>query len=396
MTTTQNKEAGFVSLFTVIFFIMFITVITLGFLRIMGVEQQQSLNNDLTASAAAAAESGIEDGKRAILAYQTTTDPTLKAALTTAFASNQCDSLTGSAAIRNALRLDAGGNIIGNSQLNQNYTCLTVKMNSPDYINYRSANTSDYVPLVPNGPTFNRVRVSWHLVSQASGPAGDGTITAYPAGPLLPPVTNSTNPSNSWSPNPPQQPNTYPAYLRVQTYAYPKAGAITRAALDARSNTLLLVPAAQSNAAAIAATTPINVGTSDPRGFEQPKANLKQIRCINNPAGNVGAYACTALLDLPAGNPAATNNYFMRITPMYGQSHFRVELMNGNNVVDFNGVQPIVDSTGRAQDVLRRSQARVRINPPSNLPEFVVESANTICKNMIVSDASFYQPNTCP
>lgn len=396
MTAAQNKEAGFVSLFTVIFFILFITVITLGFLRIMGVEQQQALNNDLTASASAAAESGIEDGKRAILAYQTTTDPTLKAALATAFASDQCDSLTGSAAIRNALRLDVGGNVIGNSQLNQNYTCLTVKMNSPDYLNYKSANASDYVPLVPSGPTFNRVRISWHLISQAAGPAGDGTVTAYPAGPLLPPINNPSNPSNSWAPNPPQQPNTYPGYLRVQTYAYPKAGAFDRAALESRTNTLLLVPAAQSNGAAVAATTPINIGSNDPRGFEQAKTNLQQIRCINNPAGNVGAYACTALLELPPGNPAAVNNYFMRITPMYGQSHFRVELMNGNNVVDFNGVQPIVDATGRAQDIFRRSQARVRINPALNIPEYVVESANTICKNMIVSDNSFYQANTCP
>jgi hypothetical protein len=391
MHTTHSKEAGFVSLFTVIFFILFIAVITLGFLRIMGIEQQQALNNDLTSSAIAAADSGIEDGKRAILAYQTTTDPALKTALAAAFTSGQCDSLTGSAVIRTALRLDAGGNVIGNNQLNQNYTCLTVDLTTPDYLNYKSANASDYIPLVPDGPTFNRIRVSWHLISQTLGPAGDGIPANYPPGPLLPPVVNvNGNPTNAWSSQ------GYPAYLRVQLYAHPKAGPITRAALDARSNTMLLVPTTQANVAGVPATTPINFGTNDPRGYEQAKTNLQQIRCINNPAGNVGGYACTATLELPPGNPAATNNYFLRVTPMYGQSHFQLGLLNGNAPVDFNGVQPIVDATGKAQDVFRREQARIRINPVANVPEFVVESGNTICKNMVVSDGSFYQANTCP
>jgi Tfp pilus assembly protein PilX len=391
MTTNQNKEAGFVSLFTVLFFILFITVITLGFLRIMGIEQQQSLNNDLTASALAAADSGIEDGKRAILAYTTTTNPGLRTALTTAFTSNQCDSLTGSAVIRGALGIDAGGNVIGNPSLNQYYTCLTVNMNSPDYINNESAGTSDYIPLVPAGGNFNRIKISWHLISPTLGPAGDGIPANYAPGPLLPPVVNVVgNPANSWSTQ------GYPAYLRVQVYGYPKAKPITRTALDSLSRTLLLVPTSQSNAAGVGATTPINIDSSDPRGYEQPKTNLQQIKCVNNPAGNVGGYACTALLEVATLAPSAITNYYLRVTPMYGQSHFQVNLLNGNSPVDLSGVQPIVDATGRAQDIFRREQARVRINPVGSLPEFVVESVNTICKNMVVSDDSFYQANSCP
>jgi hypothetical protein len=390
MATHQPKEAGFVSLFTVLFFILFLTVITLGFLRIMGIEQQQSLDNDLTASAVAAADSGVEDGKRAILSYFTTGNPALKSALTSAFTSNQCDSLTGSAVIRAGLGIDAGGNVIGNPSLNQYYTCLTVNLDSPDYLNNKSAESSDFVPLVPSGGNFNRVQVSWHLVSQTLGPAGDGIPANYAPGPLLPPVVNVVgNPANSWSTQ------GYPAYLRVQIYGYPKAGAITRANMEPLSHTMLLVPTPQSNAAGVSPGTPINFDTNDPRGYEQPKTNLQQIRCINT-AGSIGTYACSATLQIPAVGPAAITNYFLRVTPVYGQTHFQLKLMQGNSVVNFNGVQPIVDATGRAQDIFRREQARVRINPVSNLPEFVVESANTICKNMIVSDNSFYQTNTCP
>lgn len=388
---TANKESGFVSLFTVMFFMLLLTVITIGFLRIMAVEQQQSLDNDLTASAAAAAESGIEDGKRAIIAYDTTTDTTLKAALAGAFTSNACDSLTSSSTIRNALKLDVGGNAIGNAALNQYYTCLTVNLNSPNYINQQTAGVSDYIPLIAVGGAYEQIKVSWHLISQTVGTDGDGIPANYPPGPLLPPVNNvNGNPSNSWSTQ------GYPAYLRVQMYGYPNAGSFTRTDLDARSHSLLLVPSTQANAAAVSSTTPINFGTNDPRGYDQPRTDLQQIKCINSPGSNVGTYACSALLELPAGFTSANNNFFLRVTPQYGQSHFQVSLVHNGSPVDMAGVQPIIDATGRAADVYRREQARVRVNPAGNLPEYTVQSANTICKNMVVSDGSYYQANTCP
>lgn len=387
----NNKEAGFVSLFTVLFFILMMTVITIGFLRVMGLEQQQALDNDLTASAIAAAESGIEDGKRALLAYYTTGDQTLKSALAGAFTSNSCNALSGSATIRNALKLDVAGNVIGNSALNQFYTCLTVNLNSPNYINQQTAGNSDYIPLVAAGGSYEQIKVSWHLVSQSIGSDGDGIPANYPAGPLLPPVNNvNGNPSNSWSTQ------GYPAYLRVQLYGYPSSGSFTRADIDARSRTLLLVPAASSNSAASDSNTPINFATNDPRGFDQAKTPLKQIKCINTPGSSVGSYACTALLELPTGMTSSGNNFFLRVTPVYGQSHFQISLVHSGANVDMSGVQPIIDATGRAADVFRRQQARVRINPVSNLPEYVVQSANTICKNMVVSDGSFYQANNCP
>lgn len=391
-TQPQSKEAGFVSLFTVLFFILMMTVITIGFLRVMGIEQQQSLDNDLTASAISAAESGIEDGKRAILSYYTTTDPTLKAALAGAFTSTACDSLTSSATIRNALKFDAAGNVIGNSALNQYYTCLTVNLNSPNYLNQMSAGSSDFIPLVAAGGNFQRIKVSWHLIDTPVGKDFDGIPANYAPGPLLPPVNNvNGNPANSWSTQ------GYPAYLRVQLYGYPTGVAnFSRADLDSRSRTLLLVPSTQANAAAVDATTPINFGTNDPRGYDQAKTVLQQIKCINNPSSNRGAYACTALLELPAGLLSTNNNFFLRVTPLYGQSHFQVSLQNSGAPVDMSGVQPIVDATGRSADVFRRLQARVRINPVGNLPEYVVQSANTICKNMVVSDGSFYQANNCP
>lgn len=390
-----NRQSGFVSLFTVIFFMLLLTVITIGFLRIMGIEQQQSLDNDLTASALAAAESGVEDGKRAILAYKNTSDATLKSALGTAFGSTSCNSLTNSATIRSALGFDAGGNIIGNTQSNQYYTCLTVNLKSPDYINASNAGVSDFVPLITDDPAgYETVKVSWHLISQSVTEEGDGIPVRYSDaanGNYLRPLVNVTgNATNSWTSQ------GYPAYLRVQLYGYPTGGSFTRTDLDNRSRTMMLIPS--SSAAAVPENTPINFETVDPRGVNQNKSSLQQISCKPSPATQIGSYACAATLALPtsAGLTSSGNSYFLRITPIYGKTHFSLILQHNGAAVNFNGVQPIIDVTGRAADVFRRLQARVRINPPGILPEFSAESANTICKNMVVSDGSYYVANTCP
>jgi Tfp pilus assembly protein PilX len=392
MRQIKSDERGFVSLFTVIFFMLLITIITVGFLRIMAAEQRQALDNDLNASAQAAAESGIEDAKRAILKYNSTdpSDP-LHAQLLAALTSSNCNALFTNAAVRAALNLDNSGSINNQNGLNEYYTCLSVNLNTPDYIGKASAGKSEFVPLVPEGGNkYEQVMVSWHLSSQTVGNDGDGKPARYAPGVLLPPVTGG---ANSWSSQ------GYPAYLRVELYGYPN-GNFNRGKMDVLSRSVFLVPNAPGNAAAVSSTTPINVGTVDPRGFEQNKINLVGVKCTGSgtpPNVPVGTYACSARLELDNGQPSTSNNYYLRITPLYGSTHFRVQMLhNSSTVINFSGVEPVVDSTGRASDVFRRIQSRIRLDNVSNLPEYAAESAGDVCKTMQVSDGSYYQGNVCP
>ena len=398
--TTNNRESGFVSLFSTIFFMLLVTVITIGFIQITSTEQQQALNNDLSASALASAQSGIEDGKRAVLKYFTLTNPTDKTTYYTQMTapnSNNCGSITGSQ-VGTDLGLSTTGNVVNNSQINQSYSCLTVNLNSPDFLSQSSAGKSQIVPLRAVGNNYQQIKVSWHLLSTSVGQDGDGlpgatpgTAPFYAAGPLLYPANDSATHPIGWSEL------GYPAYLRVQLLGHPSSGAWGRNELTQRSRSMLLVPAQGGTPA----TTAINFGTVDPNPgvFGNAELNPQTIRCEPAPNSNLGSYACTALLELPTGGAFAStaNNYYLRITPIYGATHFRVALVNGGSEVTMDQVQPIVDATGRAADVYRRLQARVQVNALANYPEFAAEIANDICKNMQVSsNTTDYVANNCP
>lgn len=392
---SRTNQQGFVSLFTVVFFMLLISVITIGFLRIMAIEQRQALDNDLSASALASAESGVEDAKRAIIKYLSLPEgDELKADLRNALNSTDCDALFRDPDIQTALNINDQGSITGQPNLNQYYTCLSVLMNSPDYISSSTANKSEFIPLRSTGPDFNQVRVSWHLVSSTAGAEGDGIPQNYAPGITLPQVTGS-NPANSWSTR------GYPAYLRVQLYGYPQ-GNFNRNDINSRSRTIVLVPNAAANAAAAGENDPIALTTVDPlpHQFDNGKTGVRGVKCKGvPPAVAVGIYACTATIELPTDVTLAgsNNNYYLRVTPLYGPAHFKVELKNGNSgqIIDFGGVQPIVDATGRASDVFRRIQVRLRLDSLADLPEYAAETVDTICKNMQVSDGSFYRPNDC-
>lgn len=389
----NRQEAGFVSLFTVIFFMMLITVLTVGFLRIMGIEQKQSTDNDLSASALAAADSGIEDGKRIILKYtqMADTDPN-KAVLRTAMNSTNCGALSATPYLQSQLNIDPAGNIVGNPALNQYYTCLNIQLNTDDYTSHSAAGASKYIPLrTTNNAQFARFKVSWHLLSDTIDDNGDGKINGYSPAPVLPPVVNvNGNPSNSWSSY------KYPAFLRLQVYGYP-AGNLIRTDLDNRSRSLFLIPS-NIGADSTTALVPFN---GDVRGMSQNKTILNQVRCDPDHASDAkeGSYACSAIMEMPTGGGlnGANNTYFLRVTPLYGQTHFKIEPLDGSNSpIQFSEVQPIIDTTGRAADVFRRIQARVQLNPASDFPEFVVESADDICKTIrVTNDPAHYLPNQC-
>ena len=95
-----------------------------------------------------------------------------------------------------------------------------------------------------------------------------------------------------------------------------------------------------------------------------------------------GEYSCTANLKLPV---ASTSGYYLIVTSLYNQATFRLSLYNGSlasSPAKFNGVEPSVDITGRANDVFNRVITRLAPNDltQNGLANLGFDSEAKICK----------------
>lgn len=349
-SNTKAKQQGFVSIFTVLFFMVLITVITVGFLRIIVRDQGQSADNSLSGSALYAAKAGIEDGKRALLADATTTDPVLKSALDSVLNNPNagCKDLFGNLTIANALGLDPTGKVAGGSGLNQNYSCLIVSPISPDYLGNSAASTSTIVPLKGAG-TYTSIQVMWHDNIQ------DGTVGS----PIATPISGFPTQS-AWDTA--KGNNKTAEYLRLELIKTPLNGAITPNSIT--SKVVYLIPA----------------GIGSVADFNLPQPNSARALCKTIAASQ---YACSTSLAV-AGD--GTSQLYLRVTPLYGSVHFAVCLQSCGTPVNFNGAQPIVDATGQASNVFRRVQARISITAQVPLPEYSLESGHSVCKAFSITD----------
>lgn len=372
----NTNEAGMVSLIMVMFFTLLTLVVTLGFVRLMLVEQRQADDDNLSNMAKMTAEAGIEDGKRAILKYTSleSSDPK-KAIYRTALTSpNDCTAISGNVTIQSDLGLKPNGEVASG----QNYTCLTVNLNTFEFKG-SAKKESRTIPLKSTAP-FNEIKIAWHLISQRAPEEGDGIPGGYLNGPSLPTAGN-------WAAGPKK-----PVLLRLQLFSYP-IGDISRASLNASNRSITLIPSSGGD-------NEVNIMAADPKtGWSTPvsafaKAGVEEVRCNT---GALGSYACTTTVKFNSGFTSAGSNYFLRVTPLYGDSgtNYEVRLQNNTTPVLLDGVQPIIDATGKVTDVYRRIEARVMFDSSMAAPDYALETAQDLCKTMLIARVSEYRANAC-
>ncbi len=387
---TFNRQQGFVSIFSVLFFTLLAAVITIGFVRLMVIEQQQALDNDSTSRALSAAEAGVEDAKRAIDYYAKLGGGAEKDAIRAALASDKCDALfTNTSDVAKSIGLVGKNGVLADGQ-NLRYTCLNVALNTADYTKPIAANTSQVIAL--RGETdFNQLTVEWHKISNGSGGKdSDGVPANYPLAGDLPRISDFGKDG--------AQP---PAFMRLQLIGVPK-GSFNRGDLEARSRIVFLSPQAPGGASETDFTA------ADNRGFNSVKSSPIGTKCVATAQAkdNEGKYACAFTLTLPGGSlDTKNNNYYLQLTPLYRSTNIRVQLKQKNisdpsaasSIVKFNEVQPSIDSTGAAADVFRRVEARVELPDETYATlRYAAEVGDNICKNFYVTnDPAQWQANQC-
>lgn len=366
----KMKQQGAVSIFIVIFFALLLSVITLGFVRLMSQDQEQSNITDISQSAFDSAEAGVEDAKRALIQYRKACAANVAStecqAFESALNSGECDTISRLSS-QLGLSMNEDGSVrvetnTNDAALLQAYTCVQVALSTPDYVRNVGANTSDFIPLRGTGE-FNTVDISWFIAADA-GLSAEGEFVLPGVGDedFTPPEFPAVE---EWN-------DATPPVMRVQLMQH-NSSSFDQQALEDGSSTLFLYPVANGG-------TP---GNEVP--FTRFSRNTPNQPIMVNCTTDAGGYACNARLQL-TGSLAATpdKSSYLKVTPLYKGSTFRLQLNGGN--VEFDGVQPSVDSTGRANDAYRRVESRIRFDDATGgYPENALETTSDICKDFAVS-----------
>ncbi len=386
-TARRHPQAGFVSMFTLMFFIVVASIVTVGFLRLVALEARQAQDNSSSNSALAAARAGIEDGKRAILLYNSLPDgDLLKDAIKNAIATQDCDDIYADTNIANALGIETSGLVKTDGLDEQYYTCLTIKPNTPTYEAMARPTKSAIVPLDSATP-FQKINVKWHrhgtdgLVDANKSVAGNPSVPALAAEGL-------------------------PTFMRLQLIKVPNTTSIqgvTSATGFIRTTTVPGSPGAYDSSM-FSHDYPSLVGTVYPK-------DLVLVPTTNCTSGATD-YSCNVTLDIGGSsglagfNPVdtANNRYFLRLTAVHKPVNVQVSLLDASDApIEFMMVQPEIDVTGKSGDTLRRLKARVKFAPNISVPEYVVESngtdpgSGTICKAFGVNASGISGPGgACP
>lgn len=376
----RTKEQGVVSLLTVMFFMVFISLIVMGFISIVVADQRQTTDNDLSASALAAARSGIEDGKRILLYCASHPGADCDAALSS---QDNCNAFNTSPAnsVATALKIDINANGEGMtggsaaSAYQQYFTCLTIQKDT-QWLSAPLASGKDFIQRLDTTPaSFDSLTVSW---------SGPGTFVSRSAGvggwPVYDEWKDTASPFSPYIP-----------VIRFQTIAYPSSGVLDLDAIEANSRTFFIVPC---NGAATCSPVGGNSNSLDLRDAYDSSGNAG-LRSTPTPTPPIiysspcdvttANYTCS--VSLSGYDSSGSTRYYVRASVLYASSTtLKITPSSGGAAVRFDGVQPQIDVTGRTSDVFKRVRAEVSYQPTVTLPTYALDSAAPICKKMTVID----------
>lgn len=382
----QNNQRGFVSILSVIFFTLLMSVLTIGFLRIMTDEQTQVVDNDLSKSALASAESGVEDAKRALVycrglsgvarttCYQALNNQSCPGMFDTGFPGNPLPSALG-------LDTSGGGGAVrvGSQVNNQRYTCVTTDLETENVVGQASETLGEFIPLRSTSP-FNRVTVYWHQQG-ADGPA------ALPgAG-----DTNVNYRYSEWKNSVTNQ--RFVAVLRLQLVAFDRNQTLTQ--MQDSSVGMFLHPMSNTGYNTTSPRLTI-VNPAGPSWVGRTSIVDARVEVRCNTGTLQKGFVCAMSMDVPQDNPADTKEYYMLVKSLYGSPHYMLEISQTGSPVMFNDVQPRIDSTGAAADVFRRVISRVSYTADAFNTTNALESGLSVCKDYLVTDIAVSSPGGCP
>ena len=408
-----DRESGQASMVTVAMFMMLFAAIAVSFTFVVISASRQALNDSLQSSAKIAAESGVEDAKRLIVycynkrsgGSYTTSDaqqlcPKVIGKLSTELEETRgCDEILEQVAITQSSnfkvekedngrghRVRVGNNGGGKNENNEYYQCLKIATKTDNYQGVvNNLGKSVIVPLrvvdkYNQAAVIDRLEIEWHR--NVTGNDGDDPAKMNGAmGTGLPPA-GTWNSGNS----------NRPAVLRVERVGVTK-GHFTLDSLADNDTALTLRPSVNGNGGGkdknryrLGDYKPYYQSGRDsiaPNNQYGGKAPIVEVKCDG------ADYACKTIFE-DSLNTTKTD-YYLRINAIYRSTHFKITAYDKNgSKLYFDGVQPLVDVTGRSSDSFSRIQARLKPSFDKNAdstnwwPEYVIDTNGKVCKDIEV------------
>ncbi len=352
-----------------------------GFIKIMTDEQRQTTDNDLSASALAAAQSGVEDAKRIILYCTENKSNPCTNLLNSAGQPDECTIFTSpvnQGILTSAAQLSYDSTktsvLVGDAEFQQSYTCLTINSKPEEVKKVLVPGKSTIIPLSMDA--LSDINITWSVIT------GDyGTQSVAPLN--FTPASDWTDVSGK--PRPP--------VLRAQIIPY-TPGSIDLNTSESESDTFFFVSTTNGPPPAPTPTTiSRNADNRQVAGSVRIGADPIAYTVCSTPSGQ--GYSCS--VKITDFNASPGEHYYLRLSLIYGDSAADIKV-TGTNVgtaVTFDGTQYVIDSTGRANDVFRRVRSYVSPAVYAVFPEYAVESSGPICKNIQVGTPASTS-YTCP
>jgi hypothetical protein len=361
----KPHQEGLASIVVVFVIIIVLSLMSLGLARFVDRATRQSAADTLGAAADFAALAGVNQAmayiKGEVAKGKTASSP-------------QCDTLTRSGApLENLTDLSGNGRV--------KYTCVLISSLVDDLL-YKKlpAYRSQVVKLVTQPPSvMGKLMVSW----QSYDPSLDNS-----------PASGTTLfDETTWGQN------EYQPMLRLSLYPVSDGN---MAFIASNAKTYYLYPNALAGSN-IQALIPGSGVTQTAVPYTQTDGSTIRVDCNKadttatvNPAvfKGSGEFKCNLIVD---SFPVGTTYMYARITPLYGDADVKFQGNDASaNSLQFSGVQYLVDITAKANNAVKRLQARVdpsgeqtSINPFDNaFPEYALRSANTVCKRLVVNSGT--------
>lgn len=348
-----KNQVGMASILISLIMMLVISLIVLGFTQITRHEQKAALTKILSTQALYAAESGINDAQNII-------ETDIINGVTNIPAKTSCATSKSDTNYPLSPVLDTTTNI--------QYTCLLVNP-TPQSLFYSPITDQDKIITVQSSSVFNQLMISWQN-TDSTGFSCSSTYPQFPpqanwqcsAGVLRVEIVPINNPGED-----------------LVVFLYPSTGS---------QNQYGTVNYTDHGLA------PNDIEGSIFKGYCDASKNAP------NNAESM-PQSCNVLINNMNSSSSADGGYYLRIRAIYGNQDVTITAPAASSDItciagpscsfdDLINDQVLVDSTGQAQNVLKRIQARVPDNPldSSQIPDAAIQSSSTICKQFFVTNNS--------